>query len=339
MRQNKILSNILIVAFCTVLFSLNILMAAAAKPAKTAKAPAVSAETPQSIWNKTAKKWDTEINSYHTKLFSWTYKTDAFIKNFPEFNKKDKPTDVIKPDWDYRVFDLRFKKPMKAFVGYDLSLNEDLEGGSIIDKGVAYMLTYAKGTMLQYGYKDDKEIYIVFPYLTNKQFEKMPVPMVWKAMMKVLMIASRKEVYHKPLDKMLDLRGNSIADLSIGRTMKRYEHYFKDGKVTLSKVPLYTKDDYNLDKNTGWLTIKENINRPATIYQLTMVPNNVKANREITKVEAFIDPKTMTFVGLHEYENGKLIQVLLFSDLTLNPELPDKLWEDFFKGRTLSDKS
>ncbi|MFA6447907.1 MAG: hypothetical protein WCX65_00425 [bacterium] len=343
MGRNTKIKCIMALCVCAFLFSTQMTLAAtkAAKTKAPAKATAAAEKyTPVSLWTAVANKWDKDINSYHCKLFSWTYRTDLFIKNFPEvfITSEGKPKEPPKIKWDYRIFDVRFKKPDKALLGYDLSLNENLEEGSLIDRGVAYMLTFAKGTMLNYGYKNDDEIFIVFPYLKDKEFNAMPVPMVWKAAMKLLMIASRKEVYHKPITDMRDLRGNDIAGLGIGRTMKRYEHYFKDGKVSLSKVPLYTREDYDHDKTTGWLTLKKNINRPASIYMITMVPKNVKTNRGITKVETFIDPETLMFVGLQEYENGKLIQVMLFSDLTLNPDLPDKLWDDFFKGRTLSEK-
>jgi hypothetical protein len=346
-RTTKI-KCILLLCFSAAFFTAQISIAAAKAPAaKKAPSKAVAAPadkyTPVSLWTSVSDNWDKNINSYHCKLFSWTYRTEWFIKYFPEVfitseSVNGKPKDPPKVKWDYRIFDVRFKKPDKALLGYDLSLNENLDEGSLIDRGVAYMLTFAKGTMLSFGYKDDKEIYIVFPYLKDKEFNAMPVPTVWKAAIKLLMIASRREVYHKPITDMRDLRGNDIASLGIGRTMKRYDHYFKDGKVTLSKVPLYTRDDYTLDKTTGWISLNKDVNRPANVYMLTMVPKNVKANRGITKVECFIDPVTLMFVGLHEYENGKLIQVMLFSDLTLNPDLPDKLWDDYFKGRTLSEK-
>jgi hypothetical protein len=299
-------------------------------------APSNSAETKytaKTLWAGVQKKWDADVNSYTCGLFSWTYRTESYIKNFPEYCK---PTD--KPDWDYRGFQIRFKKPGKSLLRYEYSLNEDTESGTLIDKGIAYMLKYASGTTFNYGYRNDDTVYIVFPYLTNSQFEKLPVPLVWKAMMKVLMIASRKEVYWKPPADLRDLRGNEMGDLSIGKTMKRYDHYFKDGKVTLSMAPLYSKDDFVLDEKTGWISKKPIINKPNTMYMLTMTPNSVKANKGITKVEAFIDPKLMMFCGLIEYEGDKPIQVLLFSDIKVNADLPDKLWEDYFKGRTLSDK-
>ncbi|HOX28748.1 MAG TPA: hypothetical protein PLQ76_06300 [bacterium] len=321
MRRNARLATVLtIVSF---VFSVLILTT----PAKAAE------YTPQTLWASLQKKWDGKVNSYHCKLFSWNIRTESFIKNFPKFVK---PGDKV--DWDYRVFDVRFKKPGKALLTYELSLNEDVNSGSLIDKGVAYMLLYTSGTALNFGYKNDDTIYIVFPYLSNKQFEKLPIALVWKAALKILMIASRKEVYWKPVPDMRDLRGNEVGDLSIGKTMKRFEGYFKTGKVTLAKSPLYTKEDYNLDKNTGYLTLKSGSKKPADIYMITMIPKDIKANKGISKVELFVDPKSMMFLGFQEYEGSKLVQVMLFSDLTVNPDLPDKLWEDYFKGRNLSDK-
>ncbi len=339
-KKNEVISNmgsnkqrsIVIALFFALIFS------AAAFAAKPAAKPAAQKDpSPKELWAKVANKWDADVQTYHCKLFTWNYRTEYFIKNYPEFFKDDDKPPKVK--WDYRVFDLRFKKPGKSLIGYDLSLNENLNEGSVVDRGVAYMLTYAKGTTLNFGEKDSKEVYIVFPYLNNKQFEALPIEMMWKAAIKILMIASRKEVYHKPIEKMRDLRGNTVEDLAIGKTMKRYDRYFKDGNVTIKKVPLYTKEDYDLNKSTGWLSLKKNIKKPATVYQLTMVPKNVKANRGITKVETFIDPSNLMFVGLQEYENGKLVNVMMFSDLTVNPDLPDNLWTDFFKGRTLSDKN
>lgn len=322
MGRNKLLSGILILCICAG-FS-----AASARTAQSAEN-----YTAQLLWAAVQKKWDNEVKTYSCGLFSWTYRTDSFIKNFPEFVK---PGD--KPDWDYRGFKVRFKKPAMSLLRYEFSMNEDTENGTLIDRGIAYMLKYASGTTFNYGYKNMDTVYTVFPYLTNKQFESMPVELLWKAAMKVLMIVSRKEVYHDVPENLRDLRGNEIGDLSIGKTMKRYEHYFKDSKVTISKAPVYTQDDFVIDETTGWLTMKKDINKPATIYQLTMIPNSVKANKGITKVETFVDPASMMFAGLIEYEGDKMIQVMLFSDIKVNPDLPDSLWEDFFKGRTISDK-
>jgi hypothetical protein len=307
--------------------------APAAKPG--AKAPAAKAATlsSQDVWKGARKAWSS-INSYSCNLFAWNYKTQWFIDHFPEHrNKEGKPDKV---DWSYRIYGVRFKKPDKALVTYDMSKNEKTEEGSVIDRGVAYVLTYVPGTLLINGVKDKKLIYIVFPYITNQKFSAMPISIQWKAVMKVLMIASRGEVYWKLIDNMKDARGNTIADLSIGSTMNRYEKYFKQGKVTVSMSPRLFRSDFNISKS-GWLTAKK-VSRPADLYKLTMIPNDVKKNRGISKVETFIDPKTMMFVGLMEYENGKLAQVMLFSDLKTNIDLPDKLWVDPFKGRRLSDK-
>ena len=137
MGSNTKTKGVLILCICAVIFSAQFAAAAGKqaaakkKPAAAAKAhaapkkPAAAKYTPQSLWAATATKWDKEVNSYHCKLFTWTYKTDEFIKNFPELNKPPKPGEVIKR-WDYRIFDLRFKKPDKALVGYDLLLRAGL---------------------------------------------------------------------------------------------------------------------------------------------------------------------------------------------------------------------
>ncbi|HOO56602.1 MAG TPA: hypothetical protein PLN69_07250 [bacterium] len=287
----------------------------------------------EELWAKAKTTWDNDITSYECKLFSYTYRTDTYIKNFPD---NCEPGD--KEDWDYRVFGIKFKKPDKILFTYDQSLNEDTENGTMIDKAVAYMLQYAHGTTFNYGHRDKDTVYIVFPYLTNSQFKKLPIPLVWKGAMKLLMIASRKEVYHQTLDELRDLRGNELVDLSIGNTMKRFDHYFKDGEVTVSMAPLYTKKDFDLNEKTNRLSFKSGVSQTGNIYKLTMVPKDLASNKGITKVETFIDPATNMFNGMIEYEETGIVTVMFFSDLKLNTNPPDQEWEDFFKNRTLSDK-
>jgi hypothetical protein len=308
----------------------------AAKPAKApaakaTPAAATSAALPSAaaIWKDTRAKWDS-TKSYSTDLFAWNYRTQWFIDHFPEArNISDvKENKKPSPDWSYRVYKLRFKKPTKAIVLYAMSTNEKTEQGGLIDRAVAYVLTYVSNTALIYGVKDPQLLYIVFPYISPKQFDAMPIGLQWKAAMKLLMYASRSEVYWKYIDDMKDARGNIMA---------RYDHYFKDGKVTASMSPQYVREDF-VNTKEGWLSMKPGIKKPATMYKLTMVPNDVKKNRGMSKVELFIDPTTKMFSGMIEYESGKMVQVMLFDNLKLDVDLPDKLWDDYFKGRTLSDK-
>jgi len=95
------------------------------------------------------------------------------------------------------------------------------------------------------------------------------------------------------------------------------------------------KKDYTLNKKSGELTFKAGTGRE--VYRLNMAPKDVKKNKGITKAEVYVDPKTDMVVGLTEYEGSKLVQVQLFEDLTLNPNLPDTLWTSLWKGRKLSD--
>lgn len=295
-------------------------------------AAGVKGKTTKGVWEGARKKW-AKTRSYTCSTFAWGYRTKWFINHFPEcLNKEGKPETPI---WQYRVYSAKFKKPGKFLLSYDLSKNENTKTGSIIDRAVALVLLHVPGTLLNYGHKDKKNVYIKFPYI--RSLEEIEVPTAWKIAMKVLMIASRKEVYFKTLDNLRDARGYTIADLSIGRTMKKFDHYFKDGKVTLSMAPRYTRRDYVLDSK-GYLHLKKKIKKKKSLYQLTMVPKSVKKNRGITKIEAFVDPKTMMFVGLHEYENKRLVGVMLFSNLKLNVSLSNSLWSKFFKGRKISAK-
>ncbi|PIU63388.1 MAG: hypothetical protein COS84_09645 [Armatimonadetes bacterium CG07_land_8_20_14_0_80_40_9] len=294
-------------------------------------AAGVKGKTAKGVWEGGRREW-AKVKSYTCSIFAWGYHTEWFISHFPEYlNKEGKPE---KPNWQYRVYSAKFKKPGKFLLSYDLSKNENTETGSIIDRAVALVLLHVPGTLLNYGHKDKKYVYIKFPYI--KSLKEVEVPTAWKVAMKVLMIASRKEVYFKTLDNLRDARGYTIDMLALGETMKKFDHYFKDGKVTLGMAPRYTKSDYVLNSK-GYLHLKK-IKRGESLYQLTMVPNSVKKNRGITKIEAFVDPKTMMFVGLHEYENERLVGVMLFSNLKLNLSLPDSLWSKFFEGREISDK-
>ena len=299
----------------------------------SASASPAFAETlkPKDIWDKAKAKWNA-VNSYQCKLFIWNFKTPSFMKNFPQHVEKD-----AKPNWSYRVFDIRFKKPDKVLLKYETSKNEDLVNGTLIDVGIAYVLTYIPGTVFNYGMKDKQYVYIVFPYISDRAFNALPVPPAQKATMKLLMIASRKELYWKTPEDLKDERGNLLSETSIGLKMKAYEHYFSDGVFKAEKAPMPKQSDFTLDEKTGWLTQKK-AGGPASVYKLTMSPKDPKKGKGITKVEAFVDPSNMMFVGLQEYEGNKLVQVILFLSLELNPDLPDSLWTDIIKGRKLSDK-
>jgi len=294
--------------------------------------PAFSADpSPKQVWDQSKAAWN-KVNSYACNLFVWNYKTPSFIRNFPEHRKPDD-----KPGWDYRLFSIRFKKPDQVLLTYLKSMNEDLVNGSMIDVGIAYVLTYIPGTTFNYGYKDKSTVYVIFPYISDRAFNALPVPPDKKASMKLLMVASRKEVYHKLPNDVKDRRGNILTETSIGLKMKQYEHYFTDGKVTFSKSKMPQESDFTLNKQTGWLTEKAPTGKQ--MYKLTMVPKDVKKNKGISKAEVFVDPSTSMFVGLKEYEGNKLVQVLLFPELKVNANIPDSDWATLFKGRKLSDKN
>lgn len=303
------------------------------------------------LWEAVRKNWNENINGYTCDIFSWAYRTPLFIKNHPEhFEKERKDGKEPEPDWLYRVYGLRFKKPRKVLLGYDLSLHEHTERGSIIDRGVAYMLKYVPGTLLNFGYKDEENVYVVFPKASMKQIAKKAAAQDerigphWLALMRVLLIASYREVYWKPTEEMKDARKSGITDVIIGETMDKFEQYFgiTDGSAEawLEPVPLYTKDDYVLNKETGWLKMKKSApnKEPKNIIKIVFTDKNKKRCRNINRREAFVDPETLMFMGMHEFENDRLVSVYLFSNLKINVDLPDSLWSDFFKKRRISDK-
>lgn len=281
------------------------------------------------------------------------------------------------PDWRYRIYNLKYLAPEHIMVTYKKSQREDTERGTIINKAVGLVLKHVPGTVLTYGhYKswefDDRgnkrralgpneafarsklhpnlqavvlkplglfDATIKFPYITNEKFAVIPVPFLYKAAMKIMMIASRNEIYRKPNREMLDTRGYSIRDVAIHRVMDQFEHYFNDGIVTLAPSAQFTESDYVLNESTGWLTLK-NVNKAKTIMKFVMIPKDLKKARGITKMEAFFDPKANLFYGLHEYENGKLVGVMQFQGLKMNdPAVNLKVWEDHFKGRKISETS
>lgn len=294
--------------------------------------------TAEQLWKAVDKKWD-EINSYTCKIFAWNYKTQWFIDNFPEYKDKEKKPGEEKPDWAYRLYDIKFKKPEKTLLAYEISKNEKIEEGGLINRGVAYILRYIPGTTFNYGFKDKDYVYIKFPFVNLKEMANLPIPVTWKAPMTILLYASHSEVYWKTLDELKDLRGNYLSDLAIDKMMKKNSHYLKDSTNSVTMSPYFVMNDYTLSED-GWLNVKPAIEtkKEKNIYKITMLPKDTKKSRGITKLEVFIDPELMMFVGLNEYENNKLVQVMSLMDLKLNAELPDNLWENFFKGRKVSNK-
>jgi outer membrane lipoprotein-sorting protein len=309
-------------------WSLAAVMAAVMGFVFLAAAPA-SAQSAADVWKKVEAQWES-VKSYECTLFNYGFTTPSFIKNFPEHVDKD-----TKPGWGYRVFKIKFKKPDNVILEYRESLNEDMNDPDMIDSAIAYVLTYVPGTKFMYGQKDTKRIYIVFPYISDSKFKELPIPDTKKGQMKLLMVASRTEVYHEDPNTLKDNRGNKLSETSIGLKIKQYKHYLTDGKITVDKVKLPKKGDFKLNKKTGDLTFKAGTGPEA--IRLTMVPKDVKKNRGITKAEVYVDPKTYMISGLTEYEGAKLVQVQMFEDLKLNPSLPDSLWTDLWKGRKLSN--
>lgn len=298
------------------------------------------------LWEAVRTNWDTNIKSYSSNIFSWGYRTQDFIKKFPEHFKKD-PNDPgwapPKPDWSYRVYGVKFKTPRKVLLSYDLSLHENTDDPRLIDRAIANMLRYAPGTAFNFGHRDEKYVYVVFPKITTKQLFDMPIKLIDRGAMKLLLIASYREVYWKTPDQMKDVRANMISDVIIGEIMRRFDYYFKvtDTSVVkkLDMSPRFAKGDYTLNEKTGWLTMnKSAMSKPKTVIRITFEDKNAKRHRGINKREAFVDPDEMMFVGMHEYENNKLVSVYQFSDLKINPGLTDADWDKYFKGRNISDK-
>lgn len=298
-------------------------------------------KNPKVLWDQLGAKWNKEVNSYSTDIFSWGYKTPNYIKNFT--TGKDKDGKTIEPDWGYKIFKVRFLKPNLVLFSYKYSAHENTEEGSLIDKAVAYVLRYTEGTTFNYGKRGTDVAYIKFPYISNKKFEELPVPIVMKAAMKLLMIASRNEIYQRPLSELTDCRGYAIDSLIIGVTMKKFDKAFnnlsdKNYVVSVEASPRLGKDDYTLDEKTGWVSMKKSaLSKPTEVYKLTLMDKNKARNKGVEKIEAFIDPATNMFIGLHEYESGKLVYVTHFLDLKLNdPGIKAAEWDDFFKGRNIN---
>ena len=310
-------------------WTLALILAAVAGFVIAAATPASSAMSADELWKKMEAKW-ASVKSYECTLFNYGFRTPSFIKNFPEHVEKGE-----KPNWGYRTFKIQFKKPDLVILEYRESLNEDLTDPDMIDSAIAYVLTYVPGTKFMFGQKDKKKVYIVFPYISDTVFKKLPIPDTKKGQMKLLMVASRTEVYHEEPNNLKDNRGNKLNETSIGLKMNQYKHYTKDGKITVAEVPMPQKSDFKLNKKTGDLTVGKATGKKA--YRMTMVPKDVKKNKGVTKAEVYVDPATMMVVGLIEYEGSKLVQVQLFQDLKLNPSLPDTLWTGLWKGRKLSN--
>ncbi len=298
---------------------------------------------PATFWTAVKANWDKNVKTYSTSIFSWGYSTQTFIKyenkQFP-LKAGEKPR---KENWSYRIYDTKFRKPNWVWFQYSKSLNENMTDGTIINKAVGMVLRYTGGTTFTYGYKDTTSAYIKFPYISNEKFATFPVSLADKAVMKLLMIASRKEIYKRPLSELRDSRGYSIDGLIISNTMAKFDRYFnkadKDIKVTISTAPRLGEKDYTLNEKTGWATIKPaSLKKTPELIKLTLTDKNASRCRGVTKIELFVDPANMMFAGLHEYEGNKFVSTMMFSDMQLNIDVPESEFENFFKGRTIGDK-
>ncbi len=303
------------------------------------------------IFEEIERKWE-EINTYTCQLFSWSYRTEWFIKNWPERvyapeqlkKVKEKKAEPAKPDWVYRGYSIKFKKPDKFLFTYDFSGHEHTDEGGLIDRAIAYVLRYVPGTTLNYGFKDKKIVYVKFPYITFKELNKMDIPLIWKAPMQVLMIASHNEIYKELPYRLIDPRGLRIEDLALINVLKKYEPFLKRGKSSVKKSIKYNKDDYDYDEKTGWLVLNDKKpefqKRKEELLKIIITPSDNEKEEKykgISKIEIFVDATIPMLVGIHEWEFNKLACVIQVSTFDLNVNLPDSLWEEFFKGRNISN--
>ncbi|MEW6202672.1 MAG: hypothetical protein AB1546_11885 [bacterium] len=308
-----------------------------------AQAKADQTDEVRKLWNEIRKKWDTEVNNYTTNIFSWAYRTKWYIDHLPPKELLDESGKKLEEDWVYRIYGVKFKKPGKVLLSYDYSEHEPLDKGSLINRAIAYTLKYIPGALLNYGWLDEEKIYVKFPYVGTREVLKMKIPIQWRVMMTALVIASRNEVYWKFPKDLKDPRGSDITMVIIGKTMDKFEHYFKidDGTVEsyLTKAPRLSKDYYKLKKD-GWVEMKKGAldREPKELLMITLIDRNIERCRGVNKKVAFIDPEMKMFVGYQEYENDKLVGVYHFYNIEVNVDLPDKLWSDYFKDRKISDR-
>jgi len=298
-------------------------------------------ENPKVLWDELKQTWDEDIDTYTCEILGWAYRTDNYIKNFTEGADEDGNT--IETDWTYRIYQIKFRKPDWILFRYNYSAHEkNTDSDNLIDKAVANVLKYTGGTTFNYGYKGDEVAYIKFPTITWGQLKKYPIPFTDKLMMKGLLTLTRSDIFVRPLDEIRDPRGYSVDNLIIGMTMDRFSPSFDNlddpaTKVMIEASPRFGRDDYNYDEETGWMTIKpEALTKEPEVIKLTFIDNDLERCKGINKYEAFVDPETMMFVGLHEYEYNKMVGATQFFNIKLNVDLPEQLWEDYFKGRNIN---
>lgn len=300
-------------------------------------------ENPEVLWTELRKNWDENIDTYTSDILSWAYRTEWYMDEVwePTSGDEERPDEI---DWVYRIYQVKFRKPDWVLFSYNYSAHEkNTDSSDLISRAVAYVLKYTDGTTFNYGYKSDDKAYIKFPYVSNSTLAKFDIPWTMKAGMKFLMIVSRNEIYERPMSELKDPRGYSIDNLIIGLTMDRFDKfldYEENMTITVEPSPRLGKKDYDLDKETGWLKIKDGAyDADPEVLRLTFVDSDMERCKGLNKYEAFVDPETMMFVGLHEYEKDKLVGMTQFFNMELNPELPEKLWdEEFFENREIADR-
>lgn len=317
-----------------VLLAAAILLAACA-PASAAK----EWKSYEELWDAIRKNWDENINTYQSDILGWSYRTKTYIR---EHRGQFKPNEEPPEDWVYRVYQVKFRKPNWILFSYNFSAHENTDRGGLIDRAIAHVVKFTQGTTFNFGYRGTDACYVKFPLISDNDFSKMDVSLLWKGAMKIMILASRNEIYKRPLSDLRDPRGNSVEDLIIGQTMGRFqrigESADKDIVITIGRSPRFGRDDYQLTED-GWMSLKPAaLNRPKTLYKITIEDKNLERCRHINKFETFVDPDKLIFLGLHEYEDDKLVGVTLFFNMKLNVDLPESLWEDYFKDRKISGR-
>lgn len=362
-----------------IVLSLSLLLVGIVQPGSQAMAPANKAaftrwQGLKAKW-KSINNFSAELFSWGYQTNHFIKNFPERLNQIPPEKKDSEPPPI--QDWRYRVYHLQFLKPDFVQITYKKSLREDTERGSIINKAVALVLKHVPGTQLNYGWyktfeymdgdrkrtvhgltealarkdlhpnlksvkltpKNYSHTYVKFPMISDGKFSEIPVPFLYKGAMKIMMYASRSEIYRKSNDMLMDSRGFGVKDVAINRVMDRYEHFFNSAKVTIEPAPQFVEADYKLNAQTGWLSIK-NPTKAKTVQKIVMIPNDFKKSRGITRMECFFDPKTNVVLGIHEFENHKLVGVMIFQNVKINdPAVKKTLWENYFKGRKISEQS
>ena len=176
------------------------------------------------------------------------------------------------------------------------------------------------GTVLVFGYRDEKYIYGKFPLTGNPQLDEQ----------------ISNNVFRTPVESYEAYRGGRSFGESMRTVAGRLSRYFATGTVILRREEAELKSALDYSEQEGTLSY-ESERSGGLRYRFIFVPEDPADNKGITKEVLWVDPTTYLPLQWEAYEGDRLVLNISAEKFEANSGVSDKLWEQFFENAVIGD--